>query len=60
MEFVLFATAGAGVAAWCYWRRCLRVRRSERDRAYWEQVRSECPACGVNRRTAEDGAPGTG
>jgi hypothetical protein len=52
MEYAILATAGLSWWGWCYWKRCLRIRQIERDGAYWERVRRECPTCGMRRNTA--------
>ena len=54
MELSILVAAGAGWLGWCYWRRCLRIKRREADREYWDRVRRECPTCGMNRRARAD------
>jgi hypothetical protein len=54
MELAMVVFAGAGWYGWCYWRRCSRDRQREADRAYWDQVRNECPTCGTNRRARSE------
>ena len=49
MTMTLLVGSALGWVGWCYWRRCDRIRREQRDSEYWRQVRSQCPSCAVRR-----------
>lgn len=53
MFYLSVAVGTVSCFGWWYWRRCERRKRQERDRAYWEQVRRECPSCAERRRCRE-------
>jgi len=38
---------------WRYWPRYERLRQRERDQAYWEKVRRDCPSCAMRREEKE-------